>query len=94
MSGSEEDPYSRIFSSLKHPTRRLLLRSLKEQPSKRFSKLQSELGIDSPTLSYHLDSLTGLVDKKGDGYLLTDLGVAASNLMGRVEETKRAPPLP
>jgi DNA-binding transcriptional ArsR family regulator/ribosomal protein L40E len=90
MSGSEEDPYSRIFSSLKHPTRRLLLRSLKEQPSKRFSKLQSELGIDSPTLSYHLDSLTGLVDKKGDGYSLTDLGVAASNLMGRVEETKRA----
>jgi DNA-binding transcriptional ArsR family regulator len=90
MSGSEEDPYSQIFSSLKHPTRRLLLRSLKERPSKRFSKLQSELGIDSPTLSYHLDALTGLVDKKGDGYSLTDLGVAASNLMGRVEETKRA----
>jgi len=90
MSGSEEDPYSRIFSSLKHPTRRLLLRSLKEQPFKRFSKLQSELGIDSPTLSYHLDSLTGLVDKKGDGYSLTELGVAASNLMGRVEETERA----
>lgn len=90
MSGSEEDPYSHIFSSLKHPTRRLLLRSLKEQSSKRFSKLQSELGIDSPTLSYHLDALAGLVVKKGDGYSLTDLGVAASNLMGRVEETKRA----
>ena len=95
MSGSEEDPYSKIFSSLRHPTRRLLLRSLKEQPSKRFSKLQSELGIDSPTLSYHLDALTGLVERKGDGYSLTELGTAAFNLMGRVEETKkrRAPAL-
>jgi DNA-binding transcriptional ArsR family regulator/ribosomal protein L40E len=90
MPGSEEDPYSRIFSSLKHPTRRLLLRSLKEQPSKRFSKLQSELGIDSPTLSYHLDALAGLVERKGDGYSLTEVGAAAFNLMGRVEETKRA----
>ena len=89
MSGSEEDPYSQIFSSLKHPTRRLLLRSLKERPSKRFSKLQSELVIDSPTLSYHLDALRGLVEKNGEGYSLTELGAAAYNLMGRVEETKK-----
>src|SRR2546427_12871615 len=89
MSGSEEDPYSQIFSSLKHPTRRLLLRSLKERPSKRFSKLQSELLIDSPTLSYHLDALRGLVEKNGEGYSLTELGAAAYNLMGRVEETKK-----
>ena len=89
MSGSEDDPYSQIFSSLKHPTRRLLLRTLKEEPPKRFSQLQAELRLDSPTLSYHLDSLQGLVEKKGDYYSLTDLGVAAHNLMGRVEETRK-----
>jgi DNA-binding transcriptional ArsR family regulator len=89
MSGSEEDPYSQIFSSLKHPTRRLLLRTLKEKPPKRFSQLQAELKVDSPTLSYHIDSLRGLVEKKGDYYSLTDLGVAAQNLMGRVEETRK-----
>jgi DNA-binding transcriptional ArsR family regulator len=89
MSDAEEDPYSRIFSSLKHPTRRLLLRSLKEQPSKRFSKLQSDLGNDSPTLSYHLDPLTGLVERRGDGYSLTDLGTAALNLMGELRRRGR-----
>jgi DNA-binding transcriptional ArsR family regulator/ribosomal protein L40E len=90
MSGSEEDPYSQIFSSLKHPTRRLLLRTLKDEPPKRFSQLQAELKVDSPTLSYHLDSLRGLVEKRGDYYSLTDLGVAAQNLMGRVEETRKS----
>src|SRR5207245_11471638 len=87
MSGSEDDPYSQIFSSLKHPTRRLLLRTLKEEPPKRFSQLQAELRLDSPTLSYHLDSLLGLVEKKGDYYSLSDLGVAVVILMGSVDET-------
>jgi DNA-binding transcriptional ArsR family regulator len=90
MSGSEEGPYSLVFSALRHPTRRLLLRSLKEQASKRFSELQAELQIDSPTLSYHLDVLGGLVVKRDDRYSLTDLGTAACNLMGRVEETHKA----
>src|SRR5437899_12136247 len=95
MSGSEEDPYSQIFSSLRQPRGRLLLRSLKERPSKRFSKLQSELVIASRTLSYPLDALRGLVEKNGEGYSRTELGAAAYNLMGRVEETKkrRAPTL-
>jgi DNA-binding transcriptional ArsR family regulator len=90
MSRSEEDPYSQIFSSLKHPTRRLLLRTLREEPTRRFSQLQAELKVDSPTLSYHLDALQGLVEKKGDYYSLTDLGIAAHNLMGRVEETRKS----
>jgi DNA-binding HxlR family transcriptional regulator len=82
----EEDPYSQIFSSLKHPTRRLILRSLSQGQPKRFSELQAEVGVDSPTLSYHLEALRGLVEKQGDLYRLTELGSASHNLMHRVEE--------
>jgi DNA-binding transcriptional ArsR family regulator len=86
----EEDPYSQIFSSLKHPTRRLILRSLSQGQPRRFSQLQGEIGVDSPTLSYHLEALEGLVEKQGDLYKLTELGSASYNLMRRVEE----PPQP
>ena len=86
----EEDPYSQIFSSLKHPTRRLILRSLSQGQPKRFGQLQSEIEVDSPTLSYHLEALQGLVEKQDDLYKLTDLGIAAHNLMHRVED----PPQP
>jgi len=86
----EDDPYSQIFSSLKHPTRRLILRSLSQGQLKRFSQLQAEIEVDSPTLSYHLEALQGLVEKQGDLYRLTELGTASHNLMLRVEE----PPQP
>jgi DNA-binding HxlR family transcriptional regulator len=86
MSDREEDPYSRIFSILKHPTRRLILRSLAQASKKRFSQLQSELNVDSPTLSYHLEALKELVEKKNEFYSATDLGKAALNMMQRVEE--------
>lgn len=86
MSAAEGDPYSTIFSSLKHPTRRLVLRSLAHTGPKRFSQLQTELKVDSPSLSYHLDALQGLVEKKNEIYSLTELGVAALSLMRRVEE--------
>jgi DNA-binding HxlR family transcriptional regulator len=86
----EEDPYSQIFSSLKHPTRRLILRSLSKGQPRRFSELQVEVGVDSPTLSYHLEALRGLVEREGDLYRLTELGSASHNLMHRVEE----PPQP
>ncbi len=86
MGGSEEDPYSVIFSSLRHPTRRFVLRNLAQGQPKRFSELQADLNVDSPSLSYHLDALQGLVTKSDEAYSLTELGVAALNLMRRVEE--------
>src|SRR2546425_2501693 len=90
MSDREEDPYSRIFSILRHPTRRLILRSLAQASKKRFSQLQSELNVDSPTLSYHLEALKELVEKKDEFYSATDLGKAALNMMRRVEEPPKA----
>jgi DNA-binding HxlR family transcriptional regulator len=90
MSDREEDPYSRIFSILKHPTRRLILRGLAQASKKRFSQLQSELNVDSPTLSYHLEALKELVEKKDEFYSATDLGKAALSMMQRVEEPPKA----
>lgn len=90
MSSREEDPYSRIFSILRHPTRRLILRSLAQASKKRFSQLQSELNVDSPTLSYHLEALNELVENKDEFYSATDLGKAALNMMQRVEEPPKA----
>ncbi len=86
MSGREEDPYSQIFSILKHPTRRLILRSLAKGSGERFSQLQSELKVDSPSLSYHLDALGRLVEKKDEFYFPTELGKAALSMMKNVEE--------
>jgi DNA-binding transcriptional ArsR family regulator len=91
MSDREEDPYSRIFSILRHPTRRLILRSLAQASKKRFSRLQSELNVDSPTLSYHLEALHELVEKKDEFYSASDLGKAALNMMQRVEEPPMTP---
>jgi len=64
----------------------LILRSLARGSGKRFSQLQSELKVDSPSLSYHLDALERLVEKKDEFYSPTELGKAALNMMKSVEE--------
>jgi DNA-binding transcriptional ArsR family regulator len=90
MSGSEEDTYSIIFTSLKHPIRRGILRSLSDNPQS-FSDLQRLLKIESSHLTYHLEGLGNLLVKTEEGkYALSSLGEAAVSTMKRVEE----PPMP
>jgi DNA-binding Lrp family transcriptional regulator len=84
----EEETYSLIFSSLKHPIRRKILRLLSENP-KTFTEIFEEVGVDSSTLSYHLDSLKELVKKENAKYSLSDFGHAAISLMWKVEEPER-----
>ena len=78
-----------MFSSLKHPIRRKILRILADKPLT-FSEILDLLGVSSSNLTYHLESLGELVakDDKGD-YKLSTFGLASVSTMKIVEE---APP--
>jgi DNA-binding transcriptional ArsR family regulator len=82
----EEETYSLIFTSLKHPIRRRILRMLADGPLT-YSEILEILNIDSGHLSYHLESLGDLtVHDKNGHYQLSSFGVATVKLMGGVEE--------
>lgn len=86
MSVSEEEPYSTIFASLKHPIRRRILRMLSEKPMS-FSEMLEVLGVSSSFLTYHLENLGELVGKIDDGkYRLSSFGEAAMATMTKVED--------
>jgi DNA-binding transcriptional ArsR family regulator len=86
MSDSEEEIYSIMFSSLKHPARRKILRMLSEK-SMTFSQLLEELGVSSSHLTYHLENLGELVTKTESGeYRLSTFGAASVETMKIVEE--------
>jgi hypothetical protein len=81
-----EETYSTIFSSLKHPIRRKILRMLEDRELT-FSDMLEVLGIDSGHLSYHLENLGDLTARSQNGkYRLSSFGVAAVRLMSGVEE--------
>ena len=99
MSGSEEETYSVMFSSLRHPARRKILRMLSER-AMTFSQMLEELAIPSSHLTYHLENLGDLVVKDTDGkYKLSSFGKASVSMMKGAEEvpnihTKRFTALP
>lgn len=86
MSDSEEEPYSTLFGSLKHPIRRKILRMLSEKP-RSFSEMLEASEVSSSHLTYHLENLGELVSKTDDGkYRLSAFGEAAVATMSRIEE--------
>jgi DNA-binding transcriptional ArsR family regulator len=86
MSGSEEETYSTMFSSLRHPARRKILRMLSDR-SMTFSQMLEELEIPGSHLTYHLENLGELVVKMEDGkYKLSSFGKASVSMMKRAEE--------
>jgi len=86
MSGSAEETYSTMFSSLKHPARRRILHLLSEK-SMTFSQMLDELRIPSSHLTYHLENLGELVVKMEDGkYKLSSFGEASVSMMKGAEE--------
>jgi len=65
--------------------RRKALRLLGERP-RMYSELMEELGVDSPTLAFHLKKLAGLVEKNDRGfYVLTEVGKKALEVMSLLE---------
>jgi DNA-binding transcriptional ArsR family regulator len=93
MAGSHEDEiYSIMFSSLKHPVRRKILRMLANKPMT-FMEMVEELGVSSPNLTYHLESLGELISKMdNDQYKLSSFGLATINAMKGIEEVREAEP--
>jgi len=86
MPDSEEEIYSIMFSSLKHPVRRKILRMLAEKPMS-FSQILEELGVSSSHLTYHLENLGELLSKADNGqYKLSTFGKASVSTMKIVEE--------
>ena len=84
--GSEEETYSIMFSSLKHPARRKILRMLSDR-SMTFSQMLEDLAIPSSHLTYHLENLGELVVKGDDGkYKLSSFGKASVTMMKGAEE--------
>jgi DNA-binding transcriptional ArsR family regulator len=93
MSDGKEEIYSVMFSSLKHPARRKILRILSDKPLT-FSEMLEILGVSSSNLTYHLDSLGELVTKDDSGgvYKLSTFGFASVNTMRVVEEAPEVQP--
>jgi DNA-binding transcriptional ArsR family regulator/cell division protein FtsB len=82
----EEETYSTIFTALRHPIRRRILRMLSVEPMT-FTNVLNTLGVESSHLTYHLDSLGVLISKTDSGkYRLSTFGQAAVSMMGWVEE--------
>jgi DNA-binding transcriptional ArsR family regulator len=75
-----------MFSSLKHPARRKILRMLSDRAMS-FSQMLEELGVSSSHLTYHLENLGELVTKQENGeYRLSTFGAASVDTMRVVEE--------
>jgi len=86
MSGSTEETYSAMFSSLRHPARRKILRMLSEREMT-FSQMLDELGIPGSHLTYHLENLSEFLVKTPDGkYKLSSVGEASFSIMKGAEE--------
>jgi len=88
----EDEIYSTMFTSLKHPVRRKILRMLGQKPMT-FTEIVEELEISSPNLTYHLESLGELVYKMdNDRYKLSAFGQATINAMKSIEEVREVEP--
>jgi len=92
-----EDKYSTMFTSLKHPARRKILKMLSEK-SMTFSEMLEKLDIPGSHLTYHLETLDEFLVKMDDGkYKLSSFGEASVSMMKGAEEvpskTKKASPL-
>jgi len=92
VSDGQEEIYSIMFSSLKHPARRKILRILADKPLT-FSEMLELLGVSSSNLTYHLDNLGELITKGENGvYKLSTFGLASVNTMRVVEEAPEVQP--
>ena len=91
MGEFEEETYSTVFTALKHPIRRKILRTLYENP-RSFTDMQNMFNVNGAVLTYHLEAMKDLVSKTEEGkYKLSDMGEGAMALMERVEEPPKTP---
>ena len=82
---SKEDE---IFKLLTHQTRRNIIKVLGERDLT-FSQIKKKLEIDSPTLSYHLKSMSEFVVQKKSKYIFSEIGRAALFLLTKTDQSIR-----
>ena len=88
MCGSEEETYSIMFTTLRHPARRKILNMLSER-SMTFSQMLDKLGIPGSQLTYHLENLGEFLVKMETGkYKLSGLGEASVSMLKVAEEVE------
>lgn len=86
LAANEEEIYTIMFTSLKHPARRKILRLLAAKPMT-FTEIVETIGVSTSHLTYHLESLGELISKTEDGkYRLSSFGEATVGAMKSVEE--------
>ena len=74
-----------VFKTLSHKKRRDILRFIGERGQATFTEIKNSVGVDdSPSLSYHLNTLTPLVVQKEGKYGLSELGHDAYNLLCKI----------
>jgi len=73
-----------VFKTLDHQTRRDILRYIGEKKGITFTEIMKAGKIpDSPTLSYHLKTLSPFIEQRNGKYHLTPIGKDAYNLLLR-----------
>jgi hypothetical protein len=87
----EEDTYSRIFSTLRHPVRRKILRILSENQMS-YTGILKYLKVTTGFLNYHLENMSSLISKNDNGqYYVSSFGKAALVLISNVEMSEKTP---
>jgi len=86
MGGKEEQEISNleeeVFKALDHQIRRNVLRYIGEAKEPTFTEILNTVNIpDSPTLSYHLKTLSPFVIQQSGRYILSPVGKAAYSLL-------------
>ena len=77
-----QDLEQQVFDALENQKRRDILRLVGENKGIAYTKILNTSKIaDSPTLSYHLKSLTPFIEQKDGKYRLTTIGKDAYNLL-------------
>ena len=76
-----------IIEAIRHPKRRLILELLAQKGPLTFSELMELTEISrSSALAFHLRKLKGLIEKKGNTYMITDTGLEALSV---IKSTKK-----
>ncbi len=76
-----------MFKALDHQMRRDILRYIGEEKQSTFTAIMNTLKVDSPTLSYHLRTLSPFIEQKDSKYSLTPLGKDAYGLLSKTSST-------
>jgi len=74
------DDLSELYEVISHPIRREIIKILKKRKMK-FSEVLNELNLKPGTFGYHLDKMKDLVESTEDGYILSEKGKFAYDLI-------------